>query len=73
MSKPSSSIDPNTIRPIIVEATGKTWPHTIFLKNVITHPNIEIEDFTYYNDYRENIKDYRQLIAPYLYDFLLKN
>ncbi len=62
------SIDPNVVRPITIEATGETWPYTVFLKNVINHPNIEIGDFTYYNDHRDNIKDYKKLIAPYIYD-----
>jgi virginiamycin A acetyltransferase len=46
---------------------GEVWPHTVFLKNVIDHPNIEIGDYTYYNNFSKNIDDYRQLIAPYMH------
>jgi virginiamycin A acetyltransferase len=60
------SIDPKTIHPIRLP-NGEIWPHTIFLKNVIKHPNIIVGDFTYYNDFRKNIIDYSELIAPYLH------
>ncbi len=35
---------PDTLRPFGGE------PHTVFLKNVITHPNIEVGDYSYYHD-----------------------
>ncbi|MBN9668898.1 CatB-related O-acetyltransferase [Roseibium aggregatum] len=35
---------PDTLHPFNGE------PHTVFLKNVITRPNIEVGDYTYYND-----------------------
>ena len=60
------SVDPKTIHPIHLP-NGEIWPHTVFLKNVINHPNIIIGDFTYYNDFRKNIIDYSKLIAPYLH------
>ena len=46
---------------------GTDWPHTIFLKNFIDHPNIQIGDYTYFNDFRLPVKDVRQLLVPYLH------
>lgn len=43
------------------------WPHTIFLKNFINHPNVQIGDYTYYNDFRLPVDDVRQLLIPYLH------
>ncbi len=60
------SVDPKSIHPIHLP-NGEVWQNTVFLKNVINHPNIIIGDFTYYNDFRKNITDYSQLIAPYLH------
>lgn len=36
--------DPNTTYPLA------GFPRTVFLKNVITRPNIEVGDYTYYDD-----------------------
>ena len=33
---------------------------TIYLKNVITNPNIEVGDFTIYNDFVNNPKDFEK-------------
>lgn len=44
-----------------------TWPHTVFLKNLITHPNIQIGDYTYFNDFRLPVDDVRQLLVPYMH------
>ncbi len=60
------SVDPKTIHPIRLP-NGEIWPHTVFLKNVINHPNIIVGNFTYYNDFRQDIIDYSKLIAPYLH------
>lgn len=46
---------------------GSDWPHTIFLKNVIDHPRIQIGDYTYYNDFRLPVEDVRQLLVPYMH------
>jgi virginiamycin A acetyltransferase len=46
---------------------GNVWPHTIFLKNFIDHPNIQIGDFTYFNDFRLPVNDVRQLLVPYMH------
>jgi len=35
---------PDTLHPFNGE------PHTVFLKNVVTRPNIEVGEYTYYND-----------------------
>ncbi|OGT38733.1 MAG: hypothetical protein A3F11_03665 [Gammaproteobacteria bacterium RIFCSPHIGHO2_12_FULL_37_14] len=43
------------------------WPHTIFLKNFINHPNIKIGDYTYFNDFRLPVDDVRQLLVPYMH------
>ena len=60
------SINPNEKNPIKLP-DGSVWPHTIFLKNFIDQPNIQVGDYTYYNDFRLPVADVRQLIAPYTY------
>lgn len=46
---------------------GNDWQQTIFLKNFINHPNIEIGDYTYFNDFRLPVRDVRQLLIPYMH------
>ena len=46
---------------------GSAWPHTIFLKNFIDHPRIQIGDYTYFNDFRLPVADVRQLLVPYMH------
>lgn len=46
---------------------GSDWPHTIYLKNFIDHPNIEVGDYTYFNDFRLPVPDVRQLLVPYMH------
>lgn len=58
--------DPASKFPIIT-SSGDVWPHTVFLKSVIQQENVSIGDYTYYNDFRESVSDYRQEIAPYLH------
>ena len=41
--------DPNTRNPLVFP-DGSHDKATVFLNQVINHPNIEIGDFTYYND-----------------------
>lgn len=60
------NISPNDKYPV-TRADGSVWPHTIFLKNFIDHPNIEIGDYTYFNDFRLPVDDVRQLLVPYLH------
>lgn len=46
---------------------GGVWPHTIFLKNFINHPQIEVGDYSYFNDFRLPVQDVRLLLAPYMH------
>lgn len=62
-----TTIDPNKKLPI-TSSNGSPWPHTIFLKNFIQQANIEIGDYTYYNDFKLPVDNVRQLLAPYLHD-----
>lgn len=59
-------IDPNKKFPVGLP-DGSSWPHTIFLKNFIDHPNIHIGDYTYYNDFRLPVDDVRKLLVPYMH------
>src|SRR5574338_384761 len=51
----------------VPQSDGGVWPHTIFLKNFINHPKIEIGDYTYFNDFRLPVDDVRKLLAPYMH------
>jgi len=57
--------DPRLRNPLIFP-NGAADPATVFLSCVIDHPNIEIGDWTYYND-RDLPDDYAGAIAPYLF------
>lgn len=50
-------------------ANGETWPHTIFLKSCINQDNIEIGEYSYYNDFDKNLDDIRQKLMPYTHPF----
>ncbi|GGE63007.1 LbetaH domain-containing protein [Actibacterium pelagium] len=58
-------LDASLRHPIFLP-DGQTYPNTVWLKSVIDHPNIEVGDFTYYNDF-EPVADYAARIAPYLF------
>lgn len=45
---------------------GSVYPHTVWLKSVIDHPNIHVGEFSYYNDF-DAVTDYAGRIAPYLH------
>lgn len=60
-------IDPNDKFPVKLPDGGGVWPHTIYLKNFIDHPNIQIGDYTYFNDFRLPVDDVRQLLVPYMH------
>lgn len=62
----SKKINPNELNPVKLP-DGGVWPHTIFLKNAINHPNIHIGDYAYYNDFRLPVDDVRQLLVPYMH------
>lgn len=61
-----TSIDADNKFPVCF-SDGSAWPHTIFLKNFIDHPNIQIGDYTYFNDFRLPVPDVRQLLVPYMH------
>ncbi|WP_422019485.1 CatB-related O-acetyltransferase [Roseibium sp.] len=44
-------------------------PHTVFLKNVITRPNIEVGDFTYYHD-DTHAAEFENRNVRYHFDFV---
>ena len=45
---------------------GKDWPHIVFLKNVIEHPNIFVGDYSYCTDFRQNI-NFQRTLFPYIF------
>lgn len=55
------TISENKIYP----RTGDT--ETVYLKNVITNPNIEIGDYTMYNDFVHNPQDFQKNNVLYHY------
>lgn len=57
--------DPAERHPLVL-ASGERHKATVFLKNVIDHPNIEVGDYTYYDD-RTMPEDYAARIAPYTF------
>ena len=57
--------DANTIHPIQLP-DGTSWTRTVFLKNVIDHPNIEIGDYSYFSALKTP-DDWAVAIAPYIY------
>lgn len=59
-------LSPDQTHPVKLP-NGEVWPHTIFLKNVINHPNIQIGDYTYYNDFDLPYGDVRQRLIPYMH------
>ena len=52
---------PNKIYP----RTGDT--QTIYLKNVITNPNIQVGDYTVYNDFAHDPKEFQRNKGLYHY------
>lgn len=54
---------PDTLHPFNGE------PHTVFLKNVIARPTIEIGDYTYYNDF-ENASDFENRNVRYHFEHI---
>lgn len=58
-------LDASARHPITLP-DGSTYPNTVYLSQVIDHPNISVGDFTYYNDF-EPVADYAARIAPYLH------
>ena len=56
--------DPRSRNPLGFPG-GAQDPATVFLSEVIDHPNIQVGDWTYYND-RTLPQDYAAVLAPYL-------
>lgn len=57
--------DPNTLHPI----TGVN--RTVFLKNIINHPQIQVGDYTYYDD-PDDIHSFEKNVL-YLFEFMADN
>lgn len=57
--------DPTEKNPLVF-TDGSRDPATVFLRAVIDHPNIDIGEFTYFND-SSLPQDYAAHIAPYLF------
>ncbi|MEM9762422.1 MAG: CatB-related O-acetyltransferase [Pseudomonadota bacterium] len=57
--------DPATRNPLVFP-NGAHDAATVFLKEVIRHPNIDVGDWTYYHDQRLP-EDYAATLAPYLF------
>ncbi|MGC9371639.1 MAG: CatB-related O-acetyltransferase [Paracoccaceae bacterium] len=62
---PARFLDARARHPITLP-DGQAFENTVHLNQVIDHPNIEVGDFTYYNDF-EPVSDHAARIAPYLY------
>ncbi|MBI5448403.1 MAG: CatB-related O-acetyltransferase [Gammaproteobacteria bacterium] len=62
----TKTINPNEKYPVKLP-DGSAWPHTLFLKNFINHPHIQIGDYTYFNDFRLPVDNVRQLLVPYMH------
>ncbi|CUH83492.1 CatB-related O-acetyltransferase [Thalassovita mediterranea] len=58
-------LDASLRHPILLP-DGQPYPNTVYLSQVIDHPNITVGDYTYYNDF-DPVTDYAARIAPYLY------
>lgn len=57
--------DPRALYPITLP-DGSPHTGTVFLRNAIDHPNIEIGAFTYYSDFG-TVTDHAARLAPYLF------
>lgn len=55
-----------SVRHPITLPDGSIHANTVWLKTVIDHPNIEVGEYTYYDDF-EPVTDYAARIAPYLH------
>ncbi|MFY0680737.1 MAG: CatB-related O-acetyltransferase [Thalassovita sp.] len=62
---PAPFIDASVRHPIHLP-DGKNYENTVWLKQAIDHPKIDVGEFTYYNDF-EPVSDYAARIAPYLH------
>jgi virginiamycin A acetyltransferase len=58
-------LDPKLMHPLVL-ADGTVLPNMVHLNQVIDHPNIQVGDFTYANDF-DPPNDWASRLAPYLY------
>lgn len=65
-NNPSNALPDPRVRHPLVFPDGSRDPATVFLSEVIDHPNISLGDWTYYND-RTLPDDYAETLAPYLF------
>jgi acetyltransferase-like isoleucine patch superfamily enzyme len=59
-----SLLDADAIHPITLP-DGRVYSDTVYLKNVIDHPRIEVGDFSYYT-HTGRPEETAQILAPYL-------
>jgi len=59
-------LDASAIFPV-THPDGKVSRTTIYLKNVINHPRMEIGDYTYYTHYGK-LAETAEILAPYLFE-----
>lgn len=53
----------------VKRSDGSVWPYTLFLKNFIDQANIEIGDYSYFNDFNMPVENVRQHLMPYMHEF----
>ena len=58
-------IDADSVFPI-THPDGTVSRTTIFLKNVVNHPRMEIGDYTYFTHYGK-LSETEEILAPYLF------
>lgn len=61
--------DPDTLYPVTLP-DGTPWPGTVFLRNALSHSNIEVGDYSYFStfDPLPDPSGYATRLAPYLFD-----
>lgn len=62
---PGPFLDASRRHPITMP-DGTVHPNVVYLKNVIDHPNIEVGDYSYCNDF-DPVDDHAARLAPYRY------
>lgn len=64
---PTPLPDPSLTHPIILP-DGTRHQGTVFLKNVVDHPRMQVGDYTYASDF-DPPEDWAARLAPYLFPF----
>lgn len=57
-------LDASSVHPITLP-DGKLYTDTVYLKNVVSHPRMEIGDYSYFT-HSGRVEDTAQILAPYL-------